>query len=122
MELGGDSAEFYARRQKRDFREKGAKCGVPRIAGLGALRPFTMLRKAGKGWKGQRGSTCDDGPLFPILSTRAPMSVTYNAVRNEGPKKFDFAGAGAHSLRNGGAAWMRFTLELSEEVARSRGG
>ena len=95
---------------------------VPKIPRLGLVCPFALLRGWAADWDRRWGGRSEPPPLFCTVGSGEARAVRYDQVRKLLQGVFGVEGVGTHSLRKGGAAWMRFDLKLDEEVVQSQGG
>ena len=86
------------------------------------LCPLSLLKGWCREWGRKWAPFYSDGPLFSILRPDSPRAVTYNAARATLKSHFPSRAFGTHSLRKGGAAWLRFTAKLSKELVQHQGG
>ena len=122
VKIDDDFIEVFIARQKNDKYDRGHRCWVPRIPGLLDLCPWTLVKAWIDRWDRKWKSAPKDSPLFFVQNKKEPKPVSYDYVRKSLTGLFGSRDTGTHSLRKGGAAWLRFTLHLDEEVIQSQGG
>ena len=120
MSLVGDCFKLVIRRQKNDPEGRGMACWLPKIA---SLRP-TIYSTVG--WFIVRliGPNPNRVHFFGCPVQRTSRLSVYDSWRKALSAHFvDAAGAsGTHSLRKGGATWLKFHAMMPEDVVRAQGG
>ena len=119
----GDSLRFVVRRQKNDPDGRGMVCWLPKIASLGDLCPHHLLTT----WFVCRQSywpQAETGPLFCVSCAKEPKTVSYDSWRKSLTAHFsnEIRSIGTHSLRKGGAAWLKYHAMMPNEVVQAQGG
>ena len=117
-----DGITVYIRKQKNDPNGVGMKCWVPYCPALGSLCPGKLLENWKNKWVEMWHPYFSDGPFFTTLSKKVPTQVCYNHFRTTFKNHFSSTCIGTHSLRKGGAAWLRFHAHIDNTLAQLQGG
>ena len=98
-------------------------CWLPKIESLGELCPHHILNT----WlvcRSRSWPSSESGPLFCVSSSKEVKAVSYDSWRKALHCHFtDAAGTiGTHSLRKGGASWLKFHVMMSDDAVQAQGG
>ena len=119
----GDSLKLQVRCQKNDPEGRGMACWLPKIASLGDLCPYHLVTT----WLVCRHThwpQSQTGPLFCVSSSLELKAVSYDSWRKSLLAYFtnDVKSIGTHSLRKGGATWLKYHALMSDEGVQAQGG
>ena len=123
MSVAGDSFKLIIRRQKNDPDGRGMTCWLPRIPSLDDLCPFQLLTT----WlicRQQYWPQHEVGHFFCVSSAKEIKAVSYDSWRKA--LQTHLAGedrsVGTHSLRKGGASWLKFHMMMPDAAVQAQGG
>jgi integrase len=120
VDMVGECFRVTVHRQKNDPNGRGMTCWLPKMQALGQLCPQLVLNT----WLVARSEHWNTGgPLFCVTNADTIKAVSYDSWRKSLTTHFkDSRTVGSHSLRKGGASWMKFQAMLPEEVVQAQGG
>ena len=119
----GDSFRLQVRYQKNDPEGRGMACWLPKIASLGDLCPNHLVNT----WlvcRAHQWPESATGPLFCVAIAVAPKAVSYDSWRKALHSHFSDQSKkiGTHSLRKGGATWLKFHALMPDDAVQAQGG
>ena len=123
VSVQGDSFRLLITWQKNDPNGKGMSCWLPKIESLDDLCPFRLLTTwivcRQTYWPHQT-----DGPFFCVSSATVAKCVSYDSWRKSINSHFASQdnSVGTHSLRKGGASWLKFYMMMSDAAVQGQGG
>ena len=91
------------------------QCWLPHMEEFGLCCPFSLLQ----------GDTCgleSCTPLFFVTNVNVPRPLSYDSWRRSLANVFRETAVGTHSLRKGGAHWLKVQCQLPDEIIQVQGG
>ena len=116
---------LLVRRQKNDPCGVGMKCWLPRLPSLGHLCPASLLQLWCDEWDHWWQPAIGNGPLFSVTGGELPKMMSYDSWRKVVTPSLhgnSVKDVGSHSLRKGGAVWLKTQCRLSEDIVQAQGG
>ena len=117
----GECFELHIKRQKNDPLGTGMRCWLPRVEALGLCCPFSLLQR----WLTLHADTWGHEsctPLFFVTNVNAPRPLSYDSWRRSLANVFRETAVGTHSLRKGGAHWLKVQCQVPDDIIQVQGG
>ena len=123
LSVAGDSFKLVITRQKNDPDGRGMTCWIPRIESLGNLCPFQLLT-AWMVCRQQYWPHSESGNFFCVSSAKECRPVSYDSWRKSLHSHLaqGDSSIGTHSLRKGGASWLKYHMMMPDNAVQAQGG
>ena len=106
---------------KNDPSGRGMRCWLPKLGDIGGLCPHRLLVRwchvRDLAWPGHL-----DGPLFCVAGKPTASQLSYDSWRKAVTIALGSGEAGTHSLRKGGARWLKLRCNVPDEIVQAQGG